>query len=34
VCRCCGHHGHQRDACPHLYQSDANNTDGSDLQLL
>jgi hypothetical protein len=29
VCRCCGHHGHQRDACPHLYQSDANNTDSS-----
>jgi hypothetical protein len=27
VCRCCGHHGHQCDSCPHLYQSDANNTD-------
>jgi hypothetical protein len=23
VCRCCGHHGHQCDSCPHLYQSDA-----------
>jgi hypothetical protein len=27
LCRCCGHNGHQRDACPHLYQNDANNTD-------
>jgi hypothetical protein len=27
LCRCCGHHGHQSDACPHLYQNDANNTD-------